>query len=404
MNLSAGYTRLIRILPNEWGLLLLGAVLPWQTRFFTPAFLANGSAWEEGVLSFYLCWVVLLGTWFVYRRRMQISKTVLAAVAVLAMVNSLASIYPRVSLYAWGTILILLGLYWLLRSLTKEERVWVVRGLLLTIAVSALLALVQVFQQRVIGSSWLGIAPQLPEAKGVSVLLVDGVRWLRVYGIFPHPNIFGGWLVFGLMMLTRPIFSSKIHIGLSFFFTIALFLTASRSALLAALILAVLLLRERWKTVSRATMRWFAGGVFVLCLAFAPFAWSRIAPSSWLERRSLNERIASLVQAGEVIQQYPWLGTGLRAYRPALLDACENRCDFPTTSPHAVPLLPLAELGIVGLVFLLWGLWRVRMAVQLEWLVFAPLLLLDHYLWSFWAGMLLFSLWISFFLHEEKQA
>jgi hypothetical protein len=64
----------------------------------------------------------------------------------------------------------------------------------------AIIGIVQFFKQSSIGLFWLKeslISPSLP---GVAKVVFDGHKFIRAYGLFPHPNILAGFLVFSIIL------------------------------------------------------------------------------------------------------------------------------------------------------------------------------------------------------------
>ena len=64
----------------------------------------------------------------------------------------------------------------------------------------ALIVTAQVSQQGAIGLGWAGEFPVTPQKPGASVLMAGDIRWLRPYGLLPHPNNVGGWLAAGTLV------------------------------------------------------------------------------------------------------------------------------------------------------------------------------------------------------------
>ena len=92
--------------------------------------------------------------------------------------------------------------------------------------------------QRSLGLQDLGEHLLNPVISGVSIVTADGVRLLRAYGLSDHPNILGGCLAFGMLILFSAYMNgSKPTIVLAAFLpgVPALLVTFSRSAWLAFL-------------------------------------------------------------------------------------------------------------------------------------------------------------------------
>jgi O-antigen ligase len=107
-----------------------------------------------------------------------------------------------------------------------------------------LVSFIGIFQyliQHSVGFRFLGEPSITSDALGVAKVGLFDKNVLRVYGTFPHPNIFAGYLLFALFFViySLRISSSKILriflISVLIFFVLLLILTFSRSAMLAFL-------------------------------------------------------------------------------------------------------------------------------------------------------------------------
>ncbi len=283
------------------------------------------------------------------------------------------------------------------------------RWILWALVPVALLALVQTATQEVFACKWLGLASQYPLDRGVSVIETSGFRFLRAYGSFPHPNILGGWMAFGILLAVRESLQAVwwrrmlVLVGL---FSAALYASFSRSAWIALAVGGGIALLSAWGR-PRARVRVACFGAVCLAVFFGAvllrpeLVRTRVVSRDRLETRSLNERREGIRQAVSVVfPAHPW-GTGLGAYRVGLERACAGAaCPVPAEPPHAVPLLALVELGFGRFLVLAIGLaaivWRARRRLdrgQVACFGGALLVLMafDHYLWSLWAGQALLA-------------
>lgn len=388
---------------------LLMLALPWQTRWFSDAGLVAGYPWEQGRISVYVSWLILLA--FVgmslWQKRItwRKPKAIELVLVVGLLVPAFFSSEPRASL-AWLISATFAALFaWVIH---REQTS--VRDLAFWFAVSliphALLGMFQFATQSGFDQKWLGLSALDPAIKGTAVILSEGVRYLRAYGGFPHPNIFGGYLAFALLALvvTWSSFADRIKRFLFLLvplLSMALGFTASRSAWLAFL-LGLLVLRgvqTKFCLMCRVPLKWFLLP-FGLVLAVFPFLIRPVSVpvTGAVEEKSVNERIAALQQAPRLFVLSPALGTGQGAILPALI-----RQKLEPLLPHAVPVMIVLETGLVGLsalfVYLFAQLGAAlkrgeRMSEQRAqfWsfaAALAPILLLDHYLWSYWSGQVL---------------
>jgi O-antigen ligase len=224
-----------------------------------------------------------------------------------------------------------------------------------------------------LGERWLRA-----DGAGLSVIVADGRRWLRAYGLMPHPNILGGYLAMwtlvciGAALATSPpgrrleryALWGAIVIG-----STGLFCTFSRSAWLGYAIglgylIACTPARERLRSWLHSPRHLFLIGVLLLALialviglAGGVLASRLVHLSEPLERASLSERVIDVGLAWTLIRARPWLGVGPGYYEAALWAAIGNSQGdgFPGFRVvHNTPLLVAAELGIVGVALWLW--------------------------------------------------
>ncbi|MCR4256087.1 MAG: hypothetical protein NUW08_00075, partial [Candidatus Uhrbacteria bacterium] len=246
---------------RDWSWRVALILLPWQVRWLQEGPMVGGLPWEQGRLSIYLSWMpIVLVIFFACHqfkenledKPLSISDWSVVVGMLLLGLPAFVSIYPQAS-WQWLTQVMLLAFFaWSLRQLHVDRRE-LLKWSVAAIVPHALLGLWQYATQSVIGSTWLGMASQNPADLGVSVIGVEGRRVLRAYGGFPHPNILGGWLAFGLMgvtFLAARVIERARRIALAAagaLFAVALVLTFSRSAWIAAAIGILAALGFAWR-------------------------------------------------------------------------------------------------------------------------------------------------------------
>jgi hypothetical protein len=241
-----------------------------------------------------------------------------------------SSVYLRATLQWWAEALLLIGFAWV--TVRGIERETLCRWVVYAIFPHAVLGIIQFCTQWVVGSKWLGMATQDPMVPGVSVIESMGKRWLRAYGGFPHPNIFGGWLLMGLVSSIEYRVSSKKDRALKILilatFSSVLVLTFSRSAWLAFVLvmgsIALLFLKE-WRGMQRMDrFRWLLPFVAVVVFGMTiiwqwPLVVTRRSSVTRLEAISVNERRVGIENGIWLIQRHPLMGIGPRATSYALV-------------------------------------------------------------------------------------
>jgi O-antigen ligase len=391
-------------------------LLSWQARYFVEEPSVQGLSWEQGRLSFYVSWMPMLVTigwvlWLDLKSKTPLRLPLLKGEGLRKMMWLLIGIllfllpfffssYPRASLQWLVQAGLLLAFGWALFRLQVGWRrlaVWFV----LSLVPHALLGLWQYADQFVYGSKWLGMATQDPLTKGVSVIESGGRRVLRAYGGFPHPNIFGGWLAAGLLVLSSLFIQAKkrwecaVWSLLSVVFSIVLVLTFSRSAWFTAMLglaLSTCLFFFRIQE-KRRRLFVFLGALLLVVSATGYSVRELILPRlsivGRLEAKSIDERAQGWTEGWRFFWEHPFVGTGIGTY---------NKVHETLVPPHNVWLLALNEIGIVGLLgvlllfgFAAWKAYRKKILFSAFFLsalqTFFILSLFDYYLWSFWSGL-----------------
>ncbi len=422
-----------QLFPWAWRLAVLA--LPWQTRLFWEGPTIAGYPWEQGRISIYASWIVMLLAvlmdWALRNREKksapQPTRWFWVSTFVFVSFTFITTSVLRSTLQWWLEVGVLLLFFRALfhRVSTQQLLSWFV----LSLIPHALLGVWQAIDQQVIGQSFLGMASQQPITPGVAVIETGGVRWLRSYGGFPHPNIFGGWLVLGilstLLLLKGQVERLRRVIGsiLLALFSVALVLSYSRSAWIALCVgLSVCFVNSLFSVPSGRVQRLkiFLPSLLVVLMSIGitisvrpQLVFSRTQLTTRLEQKSVSERRQGIENALRILREDPMAGSGLgaSAWETMRLDEAERRPQVIPVPPHVVPLLGLAELGVVG--SLLGIVWLYVYSKRLEascvagsrlkafWVVvpvlfLTPILLLDHYSWSYWSGKMF--LFLSLFL------
>ena len=336
----------------------------------------------------------------------------LFALCLLATFSTVWSLEWRTSLYVSLHLWLCLGLYMAFRESSASWK-WFAAGSCAALVLQAVVGLWQFAAQSTamtlpLGLEWPGSL--VPEMSGASVVqAVDGIRWLRVYGTLPHPNLLGGF-IFAMMFgpLAGFFSSAKNQLVSILCFAaglVVLVLTFSRSAWLALAVMGGFLL-IRWKSLAWKKILQLGLTGFVILTLFVillhPLFFSRIGVQKpETEQVSDFTRQWLVNRTWELIEQRPWLGTGMGTYPLAL---SEHVAAFYDIEPvHNLFLLGGSELGIGGFVILT-GLVitllkesvraKSAAAVALSAVIIGLLVLsvFDHYFWTLAPGrVMLFS-------------
>ena len=252
---------------------------------------------------------------------------------------------------------------------------WLAVTLAVVLAVQGAVALGQAARQGAVGLQVLGESVRPPAEHGAYVIMLAGQRWLRAQGMTPHPNVLGGHMALGILVvsgqalaatsrLTRALLWGCVGLG-----ALALLLSFSRAGLLA---LAVASLWAGWQLrqtasstlaakVRRRVIR-AASALAVLVLVGLGVRLAGIGNE--LEQTSLLQRFEDYRLAWTLIRARPVTGVGAGNYTAALAASMGNETPAGIAglrTMHSIPVLAGAELGVGGAV--LWTIMLIAPAL-----------------------------------------
>ncbi len=247
-----------------------------------------------------------------------------------------------------------------------------------------------------LGLGMFGESTIVSGMQGSSFVTLNSEVFLRAYGTFPHPNIFGGYLVtcllVSLFLYMKKDFKWKgATLLLGILSSIFVIFTFSRICVVLVLGIWLVFLFLGF-VFKRKVLYSFSFGLlverFLNLLSGGDTSWS--------------DRVNLMRSSFEVIKENWLMGIGLGRFTKGM----EN--NIPLTSNgvmliqpvHNVPLLMVSELGIVGtlLYCLLLGsilLRNVKRMSWFKWLVIFVIVVIgcfDHYLFSLPQGLMLLSI------------
>lgn len=236
------------------------------------------------------------------------------------------------------------------------DEVQLLKVFIYALSVQALLGMVQVFLQKSMGLYFLGEPHLSGSIAHLAHFTVDGLPLIRAYGTFPHPNVLGGFLVFGILasLLVRSSFKYERALLLSAQF-LGLLVTFSRSAELALTLALILILFWNLKLLKQSKNKIIPLALFFLfIIEFVGLMMLR-GPHIFQDA-SFLDRWEGLVKAWEFFKAYPF-GLGFSSFT-LFLDEIGNTPLMPWEYQpvHNIYLLVLAELGIPGLLTIMIGL------------------------------------------------
>jgi putative inorganic carbon (HCO3(-)) transporter len=217
------------------------------------------------------------------------------------------------------------------------------------------------------------------------VTTADGTRILRAYGLTPHPNVLGGFLACGLVVLMSASTTSRAarlaQGAIVVLATAALVVTFSRGAWLAGLTgLVVGLAILAGSGSGRPVRRWLTTAALALAVV-AAIGWlarEPIASRTWLaptitgtEQRSIDERLEQIRLGWRVMLERPVTGAGASAV-PIAMRQLEPDFPYAFYAPHLVVLTVAGELGVAGGLAYAWLMaapWALLAAARRRWTV-----------------------------------
>jgi O-antigen ligase len=345
------------------------------------------------------------------------------ALCLLASLSILWSTDWRISLFVSLHLWLVFGVF---LSVRDRPKIWrtIAIGFCVALTMQILIGFWQFSAQSTaflhpLGLNWPGqLDPSMPGASVVQ--LPDGLRWLRVYGTLPHPNMLGGFV---LLFLAGPAAFFLLEAGrerralVLFLGGVSLLvLTFSRSAWvgLAAAGL-VLVFHSRKLDGKRLLVSALAvlTGLLAAAVPLYPLIFTRAGPGPVATEEFSNEARGWLIQSTlNMIRDHPLLGVGVGAY---IVEYARRASYGYLIEPvHNLPLLVVAELGIAGALIVIGLGWSILSgalrAKRPETVVFSAVLvgllvtsLFDHYLWTLAPGQMLLGLALGLWAGQIKQ-
>jgi len=342
------------------------------------------------------------------------------------------SLEPRVAIVAAGHLLLAVGLFTAIVLDRDASPDVILAGIALGMMVPSLFGWIQSATQSIGASTLLGIAAQDPAVLGTAVIEQTQGRWLRAYGSFPHPNIFGGFLAVGLVAVLGVIGRARMQMSETLLWCAtvviagALILTASRGAWLAALLGVVVLLIGSRINNDRLFLQRLKKPVTIalvvmtiMVVSLGSILLTRFDVTNRLETQSVIERVDQWGDVGTLATQNisSFVGGAGIGNMVFALEERQPLLHAWTYQPaHNVFGLVLVELGALGLLLLIgliamtnWYLpryWRhtsVLLACSLGITVLA-LACVDHYLWTQPSGLYLLAICLAVILRLGEEA
>ncbi len=326
----------------------------------------------------------------------------------------------------------------------------------------SIIGILQYLFQRSIGLRLLGESILAPNLAGVAKIVVNGEKIIRAYATFPHPNVFGGFLILSIFLGFWLFFSAQLKTKskivsretfLLFVLTIAIIvqiiaiiLTFSRMAWLGSIITIIILITvmPRLFHVKQSLIFGLNKAKIIaltaIFISVSLFMWfnrdkivSRTFDTEQNYQQGMDNRILYNNIAIEMVKHRPLTGIGNGNFTLEMKNYVPGPLKWWQYQPvHNIYLLITGELGIIGFIlFLIFILLTIKMvylkgknqivsrlsAVALakadETLLFYSLILsvfigflfiglFDHYFWTLQQGQLVFWLVLGILLSYQN--
>ncbi|NTW13561.1 MAG: O-antigen ligase family protein [Candidatus Moranbacteria bacterium] len=412
--------------------------LPFQTVYLLREPMIGEEKWQYGTIGIYISSAVLVFAVMIAAtlktkafgkkafgrliRTMWRKRRSDALLAIFVLWASLSIFWARdhaLALYGFLILLVAADALMMARDMVRRGLLdRIVVALLLGAVTQSLIGIWQFLSQDTFSSTFFGMSTHEVWQAGTSVLKNDSGRWLRAYGTFAHPNMFGLYLA-GVLLLAfwwivvstrlrwlekswkRVAFSAMAAVIL-----LGIFVSFSRLAWVGFSMGFSVLFSEwirRRRTTDPVTRKYvwaffgtvlISGAVFSFLLRETTFP--RFDGSTVDREGSVTDRMTTYRDAVRVIRERPLLGSGIWNSTAELISLDPGRSIWNIQPAHDVPLLVVAELGIPGLVLLICFLVSLTSEMikkrsataTVMFLLFVPSLLFDHFLWDSVSGML----------------
>ncbi len=430
----------IIFIPFRYRTIVLARPMPPIYQDFTDFLLFASDA-------FLLATLIFWGISFLFKRRkLKIGPFFLTypllAVILVSGISILFSVDPALSTYHFVRLLLLGGMY--LYIVNEVQRLnEVALPILVQTLIQGGVGIAQALAQHSIGWYSWGELELDPAWSGVGVIISEEARILRAYGLSDHPNILGGCIALGMLILagwyleqdeSDPRWQS-VRAVLLIPGLVCLLLTFSRAAwlgVIGGLVLLVFFLLRTRKYQTLFTLAALAGAWMVVAF---PFIWHNL-PSLGLRINpptaesggheivvdaSLSERRVLGQAANEIFVAHAIIGTGVGTF-PIALQVLKPEFPLDYQPVHNVLLDVASEIGLFGGVFFFlamispWlAMWlnRTRLrffpaliAVSAALLATLIIGLFDYYLWYLIPGrlwqVLVWGLWAVTYQEDLK--
>lgn len=422
--------------------LVLIVLLPLQTRYFLVTENIRSNFFEYGSISLYAVDLVFLlfviyGILYSIKNKVKFNVKSLVLLSLLILFNIAVgvsvyfSIDKAVSICAFMKILLLSSFSYLI-YINKISLNWFANSFIISGTIQAFLSIYQFIMQSIEANKYLGIAEHLSTTLGTYVIEGSFGRVLKSYGLFPHPNMLGLFLLITLIFILFKIVEHKRNndllqnksIDLKMIYLVYLFginltgllFTFSRISIglfmlsfISFLIYEISLYFKNINTTKKINynIKIFSFLIFIILilgLSSSDMLASRVDAKNRLVEKSTNERMSQIDDFTKYISSNYLEGVGIGAYTIYKYNQNRDLNTWDLQPIHNIYLMILIETGILGLIFFV-SLPIFKLITNREMKIILPLLsillfgLFDHFIVTLGFGLILFFL----FLGIEKE-
>ncbi len=278
---------------------------------------------------------------------------------------------------------------------SQKIYVYILVGSIFLVLLQGVIALLQFSGGTSLGLSFLGESQVVSGMMGSSFVELNNSLYLRGYGTFPHPNVFGGWLIFNILLgwflfenMDKKRDYSIILMGVS---SLVLILTFSRTSFLVCLLI--------WIT--------FVVKVFIDSKRLKNFAFLGLISERFINLftggdTSWSDRVGLMKASFKIIKENLLTGVGLGRFVANMEDSVPRSGNgiLLLQPVHNMFLLLISEIGLIGFglfssllyFFFKDRKWSLRFVVSLISIFIIGMF--DHYLVSLPQGLGVFMLYL----------
>ncbi len=419
--------------------LIIVVLLPIQTRYFLMIQNINNNFFEYGSISLYVIDILIIffiayGIIYSIKNKTIIDKKSKIFILLLSLFNIsiFISIFfapdKTVAVYNFIKILIFSSFSFII-FINKIKMEWFISSFILSSSIQGFISIYQFIMQSISANKYIGVSEQLPFNLGTYVIEGGFGRILKSYGLFPHPNMLGLFLLIGLIFILFKILEHKkeknlletsridfkmIYLiyafGINF---IGLIFTFSRTAIFIFIISFILFLMYeifihiKNKDIINKKINYnlsiFIVLIFIILSTSLPASdllASRTDVNNRLVTKSTNERLGQLKDFKNYIEQKYLTGVGIGNYTIYKYNQNKNLNTWDLQPIHDIYLLIFLETGIFGLLAFI-GLIIFKLIVNKEVKIMIPFIaillfgILDHFIITLTFGLIIFFLFLG---------